>query len=634
MAIDLSTQTQQSIDRVRGRYPNPQAALIPVLHLIQDELGHISDDALDWAAGRLELPRAHVFGVVTFYTMFRRVPPARHRLHVCSNIGCVVRSGFDALEHVHKRLGIHPGQTTADGLFSLDEDDDLVGCDHGASVIVLGSGRQSQLSPDVIAGTRHRDLTVEKLDALLVELREAPASSGHAPVVDVLGAFRGGAGEKIVTRNLGAPGIRQLATYRERGGWQAFAKALGMRRAAIVDEVKASNLRGRGGAGFPTGSKWGFLPKDPQQVYLVCNADESEPGTFKDRVLIAGDPHLLVEGIATSAYALGCTHAYLFIRGEMVDEAKIAQAAVDEAYQAGLLGKEHASAAGPYKLDVTVHRGAGAYICGEETSLLNSLEGKRGWPRMKPPFPAARGLFGQPTIVNNVETLMNIPAIVERGGAWFAGLGMGKSGGTRVLSVSGHVNRPGVYELPMGLSFRELIDRHCGGMLGGRKLKGVIPGGSSMPVLDASEIDVPVEFDALMTDPRIKDVEASPGVPFDMGGGKRLKTMAGSGGVVVFDETTDVVAFCATIMRFYAHESCGQCTPCREGTAWLARVCTRLADGEGRPGDVDLLASIATGIAGNTICPLGEAAAWPMLGFLTKFRADFEAKLRPGRASP
>ncbi|HEY5285209.1 MAG TPA: NADH-quinone oxidoreductase subunit NuoF [Polyangia bacterium] len=617
MALDLSTQTQQSISRVRGRYPNSQAALIPVLHLIQDEVGHLSDEALDHAARLLDLPLSHVFGVVTFYTMFRRTPPARHRLHVCSNIGCVVRAGYDAMEHAHKRLGIRPGQATSDGLFSLDEDDDMIGCSEGASV--------------VDGDSRYQHLTRDKLDRLLDELRQRPApEGGHPngfPPADVLGAFRSTAGEKIVTKNIGVPDIRKLATYQARGGWQAFRKALGMQRTAIVEDVKASNLRGRGGAGFSTGMKWGFLPKDAKQVYLVVNADESEPGTFKDRVLLVGDPHLLVEGIAVSAYALGCVHAYIFIRGELASEAKILQTAVDEAYAAGLLGKPHPSAAGPFTLDLTVHRGAGAYICGEETSLLNSLEGKRGWPRMKPPFPAVRGLFGQPTIVNNVETLMNIPDIVMRGGAAFAKLGMGRSGGTRVLSVSGHVNRPGVFELPMGISFRQLIDEHCGGMVGGRRLKGIIPGGSSMPVLDASEIDVPIEFDALMTDARIKDVEVGPGVPFDMGGGKRLKTMAGSGGIVVFDETTDVVAFCATIMRFYAHESCGQCTPCREGTAWLARVCSRLADGEGRPGDVELLANIASGIAGNTICPLGEAAAWPMLGFLTKFRADFQAKL-------
>ncbi len=627
MALDLSPQTQQSINRVRGHYPNSQAALIPVLHLIQDEAGHLSDEALDYASRLLDLPPSHVFGVVTFYTMFRRTPPARHRLHVCSNIGCVVRAGYDAMEHVHQRLGIRPGQATPDGTFSLDEDDDMIGCEGGASL--------------VDGHARHQHLTVDKLDRLLDDLSKAPAPEGAHPngfpPIDVLGAFRSTPGEKIVTKNIGVPDIRKLSTYQARGGWQAFKKALGMQRTALVDEVKASSLRGRGGAGFPTGMKWGFLPKDAKQVYLVVNADESEPGTFKDRVLLVGDPHLLVEGIAVSAYALGCTHAYVYIRGELASEAKILQAAIDEVYAAGLLGKPHESATGAFTLDLTMHRGAGAYICGEETSLLNSLEGKRGWPRMKPPFPAVRGLFGQPTIVNNVETLMNIPDIVMRGGAAFAKLGMGRSGGTRVLSVSGHVNRPGVFELPMGIPFRQLIDEHCGGMLGGRRLKGIIPGGSSMPVLDASEIDVPIEFDALMTDARIKDVEIKPGVPFDMGGGKKLKTMAGSGGVVIFDETTDVVAFCATIMRFYAHESCGQCTPCREGTAWLARVCSRLAEGEGRPGDVALLANIAGGVAGNTICPLGEAAAWPMLGFLTKFRAEFEAaeaKSKAGRTTP
>lgn len=624
MAIDLSSQTLQSVSRVRGRYPNAQAALIPVLHLVQDEIGHLSDEALEQVARLLDLPAAHVFGVVTFYTMFRRSPPARHSLHVCSNLGCIARAGFDALDHVHKRLGIRAGHATADGGFSLDEDDNLIGCNHGASVVTDGA--------------RHGELTVEKLDALLAELRGKPAPAGRRgpefEPVDARQAFRPTPGEKIVTRNLGVPDIRKLPVYQAHGGWQSFKKALGMQRQAIVDEVKASNLRGRGGAGFATGMKWGFLPKDAKQVYLVCNADESEPGTFKDRVLISGDPHLLVEGVAVSAYALGCTHAYIFIRGELGAEAKILQAAVDEVYAAGLIGTEQPSAAGPYKLDITVHRGAGAYICGEETSLLNSLEGKRGWPRMKPPFPAVRGLFGQPTIVNNVETLMNIPAIVGQGGAWFAKMGVGKSGGTRVLSVGGHVNKPGVYELPMGITFRQLIDEVCGGMVGGRKLKGIVPGGSSMPVLDPSEIDVPIEFDSLMTDARIKDVEAKPGVPFDMGGGKRLKTMAGSGGIVIFDETTDVVSFCATIMRFYAHESCGQCTPCREGTAWMARVCSRLADGEGKPGDVDLLGNIAVGIAGNTICPLGEAAAWPMLAFLTKFRPEFEAKLASGRKTP
>jgi NADH-quinone oxidoreductase subunit F len=435
---------------------------------------------------------------------------------------------------------------------------------------------------------------------------------------------------KIVMRHYGVEGVNRLDEALKHGAYGRLDKGLAMAPALIVDEVKKSNLRGRGGAGFPTGMKWGFIPKDAKRVYLVINADESEPGTCKDRELMFWDPHLLIEGIILSAYALGVGHAYIYIRGEMIREAAVLNRAVDEAYARGYLGKERTTARGPWKVDLTVHRGAGAYICGEETALLNSLEGKRGWPRLKPPFPAVKGLFGQPTIVNNVETIMNVPAIIEKGGEWFAALGTPRSGGTRVLCVSGHVNKPGVYELPMGIPTREVIDKVCGGVPGGRRVRAVIPGGSSMPPLDESELDVPMEFDALMNDERIKPVMVKPGMPLDIGGGKVLRTMAGSGGVVVMDEDTDLVAVCARIMQFYAHESCGQCTPCREGTGWLSRIVARLARGEGRPGDVDLCASIAHGIAGNTICPLGDAAAWPMLGFLTKFRADFDKRIKPG----
>jgi NADH-quinone oxidoreductase subunit F len=434
---------------------------------------------------------------------------------------------------------------------------------------------------------------------------------------------------KLVMRFVGVEGANRIEEATKRGVYGTYKKALAMAPTAIVDEVKKSNLRGRGGAGFPTGMKWGFIPKDAKTTYLVINADESEPGTCKDRELLYWDPHTLIEGIIISSYALGCSHAYIYIRGEMIREARVLQKAVDDAYAAGHLGKALDTAGRPgFKIDLTVHRGAGAYICGEETSLLNSLEGKRGWPRLKPPFPAVKGVWDQPTIVNNVETIANVPHIIEKGGQWFAELGTPRSGGTRILCMSGHLNKPGVYELPMGIPLREVIDKVCGGVPGGKKVKAVIPGGSSMPPLDASELDIPMEFDALMTDERIKPVQVRPGVNFDMGGGKILRTMAGSGGVIVMDEDTDLVAVTARIMRFYAHESCGQCTPCREGTGWLARICTRLSRGEGRPGDVDLLGSIAHGIAGNTICPLGEAAAWPMLGFLTKFRGEFEAKVR------
>ena len=635
MPLEFSEKAHQQIDRLLARYPNRQATLLGVLYVAQDEFGFLSDEALELVSRTLDLPLSHVFGVATFYTLFLRQPPARYPLHVCTNLGCTLRGGHDVLRYLEKRLGIAPGQTTPDGLFSLSEEDGLGGCAH---------------APTMTCGPHHYvSLTPEKVDRIVRDLRRQASEAGpHHPSAQLASAqgvstlpdcgsagsgYRETPGLKIVTKNFGVRDIQKLEVYRTKGGREAFEKALGMGREKRVEEVTKSNLRGRGGAGFPAGVKWGFLPKDAQRVYLVCNGDESEPGTFKDRVLLGSDPHLLIEGVTISAFALGCTHAFIYIRGELRREATIVQTAIDEAYAAGWLGKEQPSANGSFKLDITVHLGAGAYICGEETAMLESIEGKRGWPRNKPPFPAVKGLFGQPTVINNVETLMNVPDIVRNGGDWFAKAGMGKSGGTRLLCVSGHVKQPGVYELPMGISFRELIYDVCGGLPRGRALRGVIPGGSSMPPLDASEIDVPIEFDALTTDPRIKDVEVKPGVPFEMGSGRRLKTMAGSGGVVVFDERTDVVGLCARIMRFYAHESCGQCTPCREGTGWLARVCTRLAEGEGRPGDINLLADVANGIAGNSICALGDAAAWPMLGFLTKFRADFEDRL-PKAAKP
>ncbi|MBE7448651.1 MAG: NADH-quinone oxidoreductase subunit NuoF [Kofleriaceae bacterium] len=435
---------------------------------------------------------------------------------------------------------------------------------------------------------------------------------------------------KLVTAHFGNNEARTLAGYERMGGYQRLRKALGMKAEDILAEVKASNLRGRGGAGFATGMKWSFVPKDAKTVHLVCNADESEPGTCKDRELIYWDPHLLIEGMVISAYCLRATHNYVYIRGEMMREVAVLQKAIDEAYQRGYLGANILGSG--FECHLTVHRGAGAYICGEETALLNSLEGERGQPRLKPPFPAIKGLFGNPTIVNNVETLMNVPFIVDRGGAWFAELGVGRSGGTRTVCVSGHVNKPGVYELPMSITMRELIDDVAGGVWKGRQVKAVIPGGTSMPPLAADELDVLCEFDALMTDERIRPVEVLPGQLFDMGGGRNLRTMAGSGGVVVMDDHTDIPMAVWRIMKFYAHESCGQCTPCREGTGWMEKVARRVAFGEGKPGDLDLLATIAHGIAGNTICALGEAAAWPMMGFLTKFRADFAAKIKGAAA--
>jgi NADH-quinone oxidoreductase subunit F len=433
-------------------------------------------------------------------------------------------------------------------------------------------------------------------------------------------------GTKLVTQRFGDEKARTLAGYEATGGYATLRKALAMTPEQITNEVKASNLRGRGGAGFATGVKWGFVPKDAKEVHLVCNADESEPGTCKDRLLIYWDPHLLIEGMIIAAHALKAKHNYIYIRGEMMREYAVLQAAVAEAYSRGYLG-ENVLGTG-ITVHLTVHRGAGAYICGEETALLNSLEGQRGQPRLKPPFPAIKGLFDHPTIVNNVETLMNVPFIVDKGGAWFNELGMGRSGGTRIVCVSGHVNKPGVFELPMGITFNQIINDVCGGVWKNRKVKAVIPGGVSMPPLDADELDVPCEFDALQTDERIKPVMVRPGQQFDLGGGRMLRTMAGSGGIVVMDDQTDIPKALWRILKFFGHESCGQCTPCREGTGWLEKVARRVGNGTGKEGDIDLMASIAHGIAGNTICALGDAAAWPTLGFLTKYRSDFEAAIK------
>jgi NADH-quinone oxidoreductase subunit F len=412
----------------------------------------------------------------------------------------------------------------------------------------------------------------------------------------------------ILTKRWGKPDGAALASYRQDGGYRALDKALGMDPAAIVDEVKKSNLRGRGGAGFATGLKWTFLPKDVRPRYLAVNADESEPGTFKDRYIIEHDPHLLVEGIALTCWALDIHRAYVYIRGEFAKQARILEKAIAEARAAGIIGPRLLGKV-DFDLDIVVHRGAGAYICGEESALLESLEGKKGYPRLKPPFPAIVGLWGKPTVINNVETIANIPWIVENGGEAFAALGTGKSGGTRLFCVSGHVNRPGVYEKPVHYNLKRLIMEDCGGVVGGRKVKAVIPGGSSAPVLAASEIDVSMEFDAL----------------------KAAGTMAGSGGVIVFDDSTCMVRALARISKFYAEESCGQCTPCREGTPWMEGVVEKIEHGHATAADLAKLEQMANNVMGNTICALGDAAAMPVLSFVKKFRDEFVAHVEARR---
>jgi NADH-quinone oxidoreductase subunit F len=422
-------------------------------------------------------------------------------------------------------------------------------------------------------------------------------------------------GRKLLIEQVNIPGIETFDVYRKNGGYRSVDKAIKtMSPDDVVEEVKKSGLRGRGGAGFPTGMKWSFLAK-PEGVprYLVCNADESEPGTFKDRYLMEYLPHLLIEGMITSSYALGCNLSFIYIRGEFMWILDILEKAIAEAYAQGYLGKNILGSG--YDLDLRVMPGGGAYICGEETALIESLEGERGNPRIKPPFPAVKGLWGSPTVVNNVESIAAVVPIVNDGGDAYAQIGIGRSTGTKLISASGNLARPGVYEIDLGLSVEEFIygDDYCRGMANGKKLKACIPGGSSVPILPHYLVSkTATGEDRLMTYESLAD------------GGFSSGSMLGSGGFIVFDEDQCIVRNTWNFARFYSHESCGQCSPCREGTSWMEKVLYRLENGQGNLRDIDLLAEINKKIEGNTICPLGDAAAWPVAAAIHHFREEFE----------
>ncbi|HEX5520574.1 MAG TPA: NADH-quinone oxidoreductase subunit NuoF [Longimicrobiaceae bacterium] len=410
---------------------------------------------------------------------------------------------------------------------------------------------------------------------------------------------------RILSKYFGDPEARTLKGWEARGGYRALRKALGMSRADVVNEVKASGLRGRGGAGFPTGVKWSFMPQNSgRNHYLLCNADESEPGTFKDREIIRWTPHQLIEGCLIGAYAIQAEHCYIYIRGEFFEPTQILARAIEEAYAAGYAGEDVMGSG--RTLHITLHLGAGAYICGEETGLMNSLEGRRGEPRIKPPFPAVAGAFGKPSTINNVETLAAVPHILEHGADWYKQWGTEKSTGTKLFCVSGHIARPGNYEMPMGFNFKEFIYDVCGGIPNDKALKAVIPGGSSVPIMAADEIDVGMDYESF----------AAAG------------TMLGAGSVIVMDETTDIIKSVRRMVDFYAHESCGQCTPCREGTAWAAKILRRFESGWGAEADLDTLLDISDNMSGRTICVLSDACAAPITSSIAKFRDDYLARIR------
>jgi len=417
--------------------------------------------------------------------------------------------------------------------------------------------------------------------------------------------------ERVLLKNIENPNSFDIDEYEKVGGYRSLQKALELQPKEIIEEVKRSGLRGRGGAGFPTGMKWAFASADPKSPkYLLCNADEGEPGTFKDRPILEKNPHLLIEGMAISGYAIGAEYGYIYLRGEYPIAMDILNRAIEQAKRKGYLGDDILGKG--IRFNISLHRGAGAYICGEETALIESLEGKRGQPRIKPPFPVNVGAWGMPTVINNVETLSNIPYIIEIGGEEYSKIGPRECPGPKLYSISGHIKRPGVYELPMGTSLREIIYTHAGGIKDDRRLKAVIPGGISTPVLPADKIDCPMDFISI----------------------QRFGSMLGSGAIIVMDESVCMVKVSLRAMRFFEHESCGKCTPCREGTGWLRSILQRIEDGNGRDGDIELLLDIAGNIAGKTFCPLGDGAASVLINMIKHFRAEFDQHIKDRVCSP
>jgi NADH-quinone oxidoreductase subunit F len=590
--MQLPPSLDAKFTELLGRYPVKRSALIPIMLYAQDQFGFLSDELLEEIAKRVGLNLIEVTETLAYYSMLRRKPEGRYHIQVCTNISCMLRGGNELFQHVQKRLGIGNKEVSPNGTFSLEEVECIGACT-GAPAI--------QVNYDF-----HENLDPSKIDTIFEQLEQGKRPK---PVSVISGAIheRHPAEVVVISRRFGIPNSNKIDVYLQHDGYQALEKALKqMTPDQIIDEVKKSNLRGRGGAGFPAGMKWSFVPKETggKPKYIIANGDESEPGTSKDRPLMEMDPHQLIEGMVIAGRAVGAERGFVYIRGEYRYVIDIVDAAIAEAYAKGYLGKNIVGSG--FNFDLVAHTGAGAYECGEESALMESLEGKRGYPRIRPPFPAVVGLYGCPTVINNVETLSSVPAVILRGGEWYAGLGTPKNGGTRLYAVSGHVNRPGIYELPMGFNMKRMIEEVAGGVPSGKKIKAVVPGGSSCPLLTGDEIDIAMDFDSVA----------------------KAGSMLGSGGTVVLDEDTCMVDFARRIMHFYAHESCGWCIPCREGTAWLRKMLDRFHDGGGRAADIPLIDELSKNMLGRTFCPLGDAAAMPTISIVKKWRNEFEEHLR------
>lgn len=584
---NLSDACRARIVALRQDYPQARAALLPALHLAQAEFGYLPRPIVDEVAELLDLLPIQVQEVISFYPMFQSGKVGRCHIQVCRNIACALGGARNLVRQVESTLGIRPGEITADGKFSLAEVECLGSCGTAPVIQLNNQPFIERVTPEDI------DRVLQAEDPLQIG-RAAPEIS---TIPDGVPAY-------LLPPN--GQTLCAIDDYLAQGGYQAAQRAWReVPPEALQEIVKNSGLRGRGGAGFGTGMKWTFMPKESQKpCYLAVNGDESEPATFKDRQILQRNPHQFLEGVSIAGRAIRAQAAYVYLRGEYVIPYRILMEAREQAYARGYFG-DNVMGTGQ-KFDVYVTRGAGAYICGEETGMMESIEGKKGQPRKRPPFPAASGLWACPTTVNNVETMAHIPPIVRNGAEWFKTMGTEKSTGNTLFGVSGHVRRPGVFELPLGTPLREIIEKHAGGTPSGRPIKAIIPGGVSMPVLTAASLDVRMDHDSL----------------------QKAGTLLGTGGVVVMDDSVCVVRAAAVIARFFRHESCGQCTNCREGTAFLYKLLVRIETGDGTATDLDTIAEICSFMEGQTICVLSDAAAWAAGNFLKRFRGDFEQHIR------
>jgi NADH-quinone oxidoreductase subunit F len=590
-----------------AHYPpeHRQAAVLHALYLAQEQQGYISANAARHVAEVVGCTTADVEDVVSYYVMFFRNPVGKFVLQVCTTLSCAAAGAERVVEELEHKLGIKAGDTDPTGMFTLQKMECLGACDRAPVMMVNNNDWHENLAPEqapaIVDAINSQGL--KALGGCHLAIEGRPESEWKHKTTTPVTPKDVPDYEPVLTKYAFTPHGYTLDHYlKHQQGYEGLRKAVAMTPEQVIDAVKASGLRGRGGAGFPTGLKWQFVDKkSPKPKYIVCNADESEPGTFKDHLLMERNPHLLIEGCVIGCYAIGAKVAYIYIRGEFFHMQHILENAIEEARKAGYLGKNIFGTG--FDCEVYMHRGAGAYEAGEETALLESLEGKRAQPRFKPPFPAVEGLWACPTAVNNVETLCNVPLVMTRGAEWFSALGPEKNGGPKLFCVSGHVKNPGVFEAPMKVSLRELIDGYAGGIRDGHTMKAVIPGGSSVPILMPDQIDIPASFD---------DVQ-------------KAGSLLGSAAIIVLDDTTDMVWLADNLIHFYHHESCGKCTPCREGTDWLYQLLQRMLHGRGSAKDIALLESVATNINGKTLCAFGDAAATPVLTTLKWFRSEFEA---------